>query len=132
MVDVVSKVHNNLKKRTLVSGRIYVKASFNNVSVVFTDYHGNVQVWSKSGHVGFKGAKKSTPHAAQVVAQNVLSKIKVLGVKVIDVFLSGSNGSVRDAVVKYFAMQADLTILSIQDVTGRPHNGCRSRKKRKQ
>ena len=113
----------------IISGIAYIQASFNNTFITITDKQGNVLTWSTPGVVGFSGSKKSTPFAAQVAASDAARKAKDLGLKNVDVYVNGP-GSGRESAIR--ALQANgLMINSIKDVTPLPHNGCRSRKKRR-
>lgn len=120
------------KKRALkgvTAGIVHIQASFNNTIVTITDRQGNVIVWSTPGVVGFNGSKKSTPFAAQVAASDAARKAKDLGLQTVEVLVKGP-GSGRESAIR--AIQANgLAVTSIKDVTPLPHNGCRSRKKRR-
>jgi small subunit ribosomal protein S11 len=111
------------------SGIAHVVASFNNTSMTITDMQGNVIGWSSAGKVGFKGSRKSTAYAAQLVAQDCGRQAMSHGMKEIEVHVKGP-GSGRESAVR--ALQAiGLEITSIKDVTPIPHNGCRAPKKRR-
>lgn len=108
---------------------VYVQASFNNTIISLTDEHGKVLAWASAGSVGFKGARKSTPFAAQMTAEHVCRKSVEKGFGQVDVFLKGA-GSGRETALR--ALQAsELQILSLSDITPLPHNGCRPSKKRR-
>ncbi|MFA6428021.1 MAG: 30S ribosomal protein S11 [Candidatus Buchananbacteria bacterium] len=110
-------------KRQVAFGRAYVKATYNNTIVTFTDQNGNVLGWSSAGKVGFAGPKKSTPYAAGIIIKDVVEKTKDYGLKEVNVFVQGV-GSGREAAVR--ALNANgLNVLSIKDVTPIPHGGCR-------
>ena len=112
-----------------VTGKAFVKATFNNVVVTITDVYGNVISWSSAGRNGFKGSRKNTPFAAQVTAEAASKEAFDLGLRKVDVFVKGP-GSGREAAVR--SMQTvGLEILSIRDVTPIPHNGCRPPKRRR-
>jgi small subunit ribosomal protein S11 len=111
------------------NGIAHVKASFNNTIVTITDLMGNVIAWSSAGHVGFKGSRKSTPYAAQVVSENAAKKARDMGMLKVDVAVTGP-GAGREAAIR--ALQAaGLTVENIRDVTPVPHNGCRPPKRRR-
>ena len=115
--------------RVVSSGRAYITATFNNTQVSITDLQGNMIAWSSAGVMGFKGAKKSTAYAAQVVASDCARKGMEQGLKVIDVFIKGP-GAGRESAVR--ALQAaGLMVSSIKDITPVPHNGCRPPKRRR-
>ena len=110
-------------------GVAYIRSTFNNTIITITDQQGNSLCWASSGTVGFKGARKGTPFAAQLAAKEVSSKAKEFGVRYIDVRIKGP-GAGRESAIR--ALQADgMEIKSIRDVTPIPHNGCRVRKRRR-
>jgi small subunit ribosomal protein S11 len=116
-------------KRNVAKGIVHVKASFNNTIVTITDANGETLAWDSAGTVGFKGARKSTPFAAQRAAEQCAIKVRKMGVSEVEVRISGP-GSGRESAVT--ALQAaGLRISSIEDVTPLPHNGCRPAKKRR-
>jgi small subunit ribosomal protein S11 len=112
-----------------VTGKVFVKATFNNVVITVTDVYGNVISWSSAGRNAFMGSRKNTPFAAQVTAQAAGKEAYDLGLRKVDVFVKGP-GSGREAGIR--SLQAvGLEILSIRDITPIPHNGCRPPKKRR-
>lgn len=112
-----------------ISGRAYIKATFNNVIVTITDVYGNTISWSSAGKNGFKGSRKNTPFAAQVSADAAAKAAYALGLRKVEVFVKGP-GSGREAAIR--ALQtAGLEITTIRDVTPIPHNGCRPPKRRR-
>lgn len=117
-------------RRNVARGVAYVKATFNNTIVTITDNNGNVLSSCSAGSVGgFKGSRKSTPFAAQRAAETAASRAQKSGLTEIEVRVKGP-GSGRESAVT--ALQgAGLKILSIEDVTPIPHDGCRPRKKRR-
>jgi small subunit ribosomal protein S11 len=114
--------------RIVEKGRMYVTATFNNTLVTITDQSGNVISWSSTGSSGFSGSKKSTPYAATVTIEKVLSGAKEYGMKQIEVFIKGP-GPGRDASLRVLR-GSGLKINLIADVTPIPHNGTRPRKKK--
>ena len=119
------------EKKVISSGKVYVQASFNNTIVTVTDKKGNVLSWSSSGSMqGFRGAKKSTPFAAQVVSESAAKKaIETYGLKDVDVFVKGP-GVGRESAIR--ALDAcGLKVNIIKDITPVPHNGCRPKKRRR-
>lgn len=116
-------------KKQITKGRVYIQATYNNTIVSFTDSQGNVLVWSSAGKCGFKGPKKATAYAANVVVQQAMDKVRAIGLKDVDVFVKGV-GAGREAAVRALAAQG-LNILSLKDVTPIPHNGPRSPKPRR-
>ena len=124
MATAKRKVRKNVAKAI-----VYVKATFNNTIVTFTDANGNVLCSASPGHVGFKGSRKSTPFAAQRAAEEAAFKAKKMGVTEVEVRVKGP-GSGRESAVT--ALQsARMRITAIEDITPIPHNGCRPRKKRR-
>ena len=114
-------------RKNVVKGVAHIHSTFNNTIVTITDEAGSVLTWSSAGALGFKGAKKSTPYAAQVAADAAATSAKDYGVKTVDVNIKGP-GSGREAAVR--ALQsAGLEIAAIIDATPVPHNGCRPPKR---
>jgi len=116
-------------RRQVRKGRVYIKSSYNNTLVLFTDMHGNSLAWSSAGLLGFKGAKKATTYAANQVALDANEKVQKYGLKDIEVFVRGV-GSGRDAALRALA-QKGYNLLAIKDITPVPHNGCRPKKPRR-
>ncbi|MDI6704031.1 MAG: 30S ribosomal protein S11 [bacterium] len=117
------------EKRIVNLGIAHIHSTFNNTIVTITDMLGNVITWASAGVVGFKGSRKGTPFAAQMVSESCAKKAIERGMKEIQVHVSGPGGG-RESAIR--ALQAaGLRIKSIKDVTPIPHNGCRPRKKRR-
>ncbi len=117
-------------QKKVEKGRIYVSASFNNTLVTVTDSEGNVLTWGSAGSSGFKGTRKSTPFAATTAVENtVRDAIEKVGLKETEIYIKGP-GAGRDAALRAIRA-AGLKIMSISDVTPIPHNGPRSKKKRR-
>ena len=115
--------------KNISTGIANISATFNNTQVTITDMHGNLIGWSAAGRVGFKGSRKSTAYAAQMVAQDAARQAMAHGMKEVEIRVKGP-GSGRESAIR--ALQAiGLEISSIKDVTPVPHNGCRPRKKRR-
>jgi len=113
----------------VTQGIAHVQASFNNTIVSITDLRGGVIGWSSAGKCGFKGSRKSTAYAAQMVAQDACRQAMGHGLKEVEVRVKGP-GSGRESAVR--AMQAiGLDVTVIRDVTPIPHNGCRPPKQRR-
>ncbi len=125
---VVKKKRRKIR-RQVRRGRAYIKSSYNNTLVLFTDVHGNSLAWSSAGFLGFKGAKKATTYAANQVALDAHEKVQKYGLKDIEVFVRGV-GSGRDAALRALA-QKGYNLLAIKDTTPVPHNGCRPKKPRR-
>ncbi len=125
----VIKVRKAKGSKNVTSGVANVLASFNNTIVSITDQKGQVIAWSSAGKCNFRGSRKSTAYAAQVVAQDAARNAMSHGLKDIVIRVSGP-GLGRDSAIR--ALQAiGLEITSIVDVTPIPHNGCRPRKRRR-
>jgi small subunit ribosomal protein S11 len=117
-------------KRHVVRGIVHVKATFNNTRITITDPSGDVIASESAGSVGgFKGSRKSTPFAATRAAESAAAKARKSGMIEVEVRVKGP-GSGRDSAVTGL-QAAGLKVLSIEDVTPIPHNGCRPRKKRR-
>jgi small subunit ribosomal protein S11 len=117
------------RERVEANGIAHIQSTFNNTIVTLTDIYGNVISWSSAGKVGFKGSRKSTPFAAQVASENAAKAAMELGLRKVEVLISGP-GSGREAAVR--SLQATgLEISAIKDVTPIPHNGCRPPKRRR-
>ena len=114
-------------KKNVVSGVAHVHSTFNNTIVSICDEAGNVIAWSSAGALGYKGSRKSTPYAAQLVAEAAGKTAMDHGMKKVDVSVKGP-GPGREAAVRALST-AGLEIVSISDVTPIPHNGCRPPKK---
>ena len=130
-VNEIKKV-SNIKKKTkknITTGIAFVNATFNNTIVSITDDSGNVIAWSSAGSKGFKGSRKSTPYAAQIAADTAATKAQEHGLKILTVKVKGP-GAGRETALR--ALQSrGFKILSIKDVTTKPHNGSRPPKKRR-
>ena len=115
--------------KNVTHGIAHVQASFNNTIVSITDQKGAVIGWSSAGKCGFKGSRKSTAYAAQMVAQDACRQAMSHGLREVEVRVKGP-GAGRESAVR--AMQAvGLEITVIRDVTPVPHNGCRPPKQRR-
>ena len=123
------KVRKAKGSKNITSGFANVTATFNNTIVSITDTKGNVIAWSSAGKCNFRGSRKSTAYAAQVVAQDAARNAMAHGLKEVQIRVSGP-GLGRDSAIR--GLQAiGLEISSIVDVTPVPHNGCRPRKRRR-
>ena len=117
------------EKRVVHSGLVHIQATFNNTIVTITDGEGNTVSWSSSGSLGFRGSRKGTPFAAQQAALTAAGKATEVGLRSVDVRVSGP-GSGRESAVRALAT-AGLDVRTIRDTTPMPHNGCRAPKKRR-
>ena len=123
------KVRKAKGSKNITTGLANILASFNNTVVTMTDLKGNVIAWSSAGKCNFRGSRKSTAYAAQIVAQDAARNAMSHGLKDVIIRVSGP-GLGRDSAIR--ALQAiGLEIVSIVDVTPIPHNGCRPRKRRR-
>ena len=111
------------------NGIAHILATFNNTIVTITDMKGNVIGWSSAGKVGFKGSRKSTAYAAQMVAQDASRQAMGHGLKEVEVLVKGPGAGRESAVRALQAIGLELTV--IRDVTPGPHNGCRPPKQRR-
>ncbi len=125
------KKKDRKKKAPLLSniGIAHIKATFNNTIVSITDLKGNVLTWSSAGAVGFKGAKKSTPYAAQLASLNAAKQAREMGLRELEVLVKGP-GPGRESAIRSL-QAAGLSVKKIKDITPMPHNGCRPKKKRR-
>ena len=110
-------------------GMAFIKATYNNTIVTLTDTSGNVLSWASAGIAGFKGPKKSTPYAAQIIARIAIEKAKEFGLTEVSAMVKGV-GPGRESAVR--ALNANgLIVTRIKDITPIPHNGCRAKKPRR-
>lgn len=124
-----AKVIKAKGSKNVGAGIVFVRSSFNNTMVTITDRNGNVIGWSTSGKMGFRGSRKGTAYAAQVVAQDACRQAMGHGLREAEVRLRGP-GSGRESAVR--AVQAlGVEVTTIKDVTPIPHNGCRPPKARR-
>jgi 30S ribosomal protein S11 len=127
------KLVKKRKKKTdkvVKIGRAYINATYNNTMISLTDNNGDVISWASAGMAGFKGAKKATPYASQIITKIACQKAKEeYGLEEVSVFVSGV-GTGREAAIR--ALNANgLNVTSIKDTTPVPHNGCRPKKPRR-
>jgi len=116
-------------KKTVYDGNVYIQATFNNTIVTITDLEGNAISWASAGGLGFRGAKKSTPYAAQTTCETAAKKAMDSGLREVNVLVKGP-GVGRESAIRALGVLG-LTVRSIRDVTPIPHNGCRPRKTRR-
>jgi len=128
VADTTKKKKKKIQRVESV-GVVHIQASFNNTIISIADSRGGVISWSSAGKVGFKGAKKSTPFAAQVAGQACAREAIDAGLKRVEVWVKGP-GSGREAAIRSI-QAAGLEISAIRDVTPIPHNGCRASKRRR-
>jgi small subunit ribosomal protein S11 len=116
-------------KSNLRNGIVHIQSTFNNTIVTITNRNGDTVSWASAGSSGFKGARKSTPFAAQTAAEKAAIDAVDSGIKSVDILMKG-QGSGRETVIKAIE-GAGLEITSIQDITAVSHNGCRPPKRRR-
>ena len=116
-------------KSNLRNGVVHIQSTFNNTIVTITNRNGDTVSWASAGSSGFKGARKSTPFAAQTAAEKAALEAVDSGIKSVDILMKG-QGSGRETVIKAIE-GAGLEITSIQDITAVSHNGCRPPKRRR-
>lgn len=117
------------ERKNIERGQAHIQSTFNNTIVTLTDSAGNAISWASAGQMGFKGSRKSTPFAAQMVAETASKKAMEHGLKTVEVFVKGP-GSGREAAIRSL-QAAGLEVSLIKDVTPIPHNGCRPPKRRR-
>lgn len=125
----MAKAKKKKEKKVVFEGNVYIQATFNNTIVTVTDMRGNAISWASAGGLGFRGAKKSTPFAAQSTAETASTKAKDFGLREVHVFVKGPGVGRESAIRSLGAL--GLRVKSIHDVTPIPHNGCRPRKSRR-
>lgn len=116
-------------RRDIPNGNAFIQCSFNNTIVTITDATGGVICWSSAGRKGFKGARKSTPFAAQIAAEDAAKQAVEHGVRGLSVYVNGP-GAGRETALRGLQV-AGLRINFIRDTTPIPHNGCRPPKRRR-
>lgn len=117
------------EKKTVYEGKVFIQATFNNTIVTITDLNGNAISWASAGGLGFRGAKKSTPYAAQTTAETASKKALDYGLREVHVFVKGPGVGRESAIRSLGAL--GIVVKSIKDITPIPHNGCRPRKSRR-
>ena len=127
-VSIAEKKRKKVKRQVL-KGRANIQCTYNNTIITISDLNGAVLGWSSSGHLNFKGAKKSTPYAATQVVADVTEKVKKYGLQELEVFVKGI-GSGREASIRALSNNG-FNLTGIKDVTPMPHNGCRPRRPRR-
>nr|YP_010713823.1 ribosomal protein S11 [Galdieria phlegrea]UNJ16235.1 ribosomal protein S11 [Galdieria sp.]WDA99713.1 ribosomal protein S11 [Galdieria sulphuraria]WDA99905.1 ribosomal protein S11 [Galdieria phlegrea] len=129
MVKEIKKNIVKKQKKNIYNGITHIKSTFNNTIINITDVNGNTVAWASAGQVGFKGAKKATPFAAQTTAEKAGKQALENGMRQIEIRINGP-GSGRETAIR--ALQAiGLKITTIKDITPIPHNGCRPPKRRR-
>lgn len=116
-------------KKVVNFGVASIKSTFNNTTISLCDILGNTLAWTSAGSVGLKGTRKSTAYAAQLAVKNIVSKASDMGMQKLEIVIKG-RGNGRDSAIRSL-LSAGLKIVSIEDKTAVPHNGCRPPKKRR-
>ena len=129
MAKRTRKVSKKRVKKNIQSGIAHIQATFNNTIITISDVSGNVISWSSAGVQGFKGSRKNTPFAAQLAAADAAKKAKEHGLKSITIYVKGP-GSGRESAIRGIASEG-YKVTMLKDVTPIPHNGCKSRKRRR-
>nr|QCI04839.1 ribosomal protein S11 [Bornetia secundiflora] len=128
MAKQIRKTHNKNKKN-IINSITHIKSTFNNTIITITDLKGETISWCSSGASGFKGAKKSTPFAAQTAAEKAAKYAMDYGIKQTEVLVNGPGAGRETAIRSLQAIGIEITL--IKDITPVPHNGCRPPKKRR-
>jgi len=129
MAQKTRKLTVKKSRSNLGTGVVHIQSTFNNTIVTITNIAGDTISWASSGSSGFKGARKGTPFAAQTAAEKAALEALSTGIKTVEILVKG-QGSGRETAIRSIE-GAGLEILSIQDITPVPHNGCRPRKRRR-
>jgi len=129
MAQTKKKLTGKKEKNSFPSGIVHIQSTFNNTIVTITNLSGDTVAWASAGSSGFKGARKSTPFAAQTAAEKVALEALSTGMKNVEIIVKG-QGSGRETAIRAIE-SAGFEIISIQDVTAVPHNGCRPPKRRR-
>ena len=126
----MAKIKTRKKQKKVVSvGIASIKTTFNNTIITISDILGNTVCWASAGTSGFKGSRKNTPFAAQTAAKNAAGKASEYGMEKVEIVVKG-RGNGRESSIRALK-SAGLKIVSIEDKTSVPHNGCRPPKKRR-
>ena len=129
MAQISRKSTIRKDKSSLRNGVVHIQSTFNNTIITITNINGDTVSWASAGSSGFKGARKSTPFAAQTAAEKAALQAANIGIKSVDILVKG-QGSGRETAIRAIE-GAGLEITSIQDITAVPHNGCRPPKRRR-
>ncbi len=129
MAKTIRKSTTKNNKTTFTSGIVHIQSTFNNTIVTITNLNGDTISWASAGSSGFKGARKSTPFAAQTAAEKAALEALSTGMKNVEILVKG-QGSGRETAIRAIE-GAGFEITSIQDITSVPHNGCRPPKRRR-
>ena len=125
----MAKATKKKVKKNIPLGNCYIQCGFGNTIVTMTDSEGGTVSWSSAGHLGFKGSRKGTPFAAQTAAEKAAVQAFSGGLKNVDIYIKG-QGSGRETAIRAIE-NSGFRVISIQDITPVPHNGCRPPKRRR-
>lgn len=129
MVQTTKKSVTKKAKNSFTNGVVHIQSTFNNTIITITNLQGDTISWASAGSSGFKGARKSTPFAAQTAAEKASLEALTNGMKKVEILVKG-QGSGRETAIRAIE-GAGFEISSIQDITSVPHNGCRPPKRRR-
>jgi len=129
MAQKIRKTTSRKEKKNIVTGVVHIQSTFNNTIITVTNLTGDTISWASAGSAGFKGARKGTPFAAQTAAEKAALEALNSGLKSVEILVKG-QGSGRETAIRSI-QGVGLDIISIQDVTPVPHNGCRPPKRRR-
>jgi small subunit ribosomal protein S11 len=129
MIQKIRKITSKKDRNNYTNGIIHINSTFNNTIVTITNLTGNTISWASAGSSGFKGARKGTPFAAQTAAEKAAAEALTIGLKTVEILVKG-QGSGRETAIRSI-QGAGFDIISIQDITPVPHNGCRPPKRRR-
>ena len=129
MAQATKKLTMKKEKNSFTNGIVYIQSTFNNTIVTVTNLTGDTISWASAGSSGFKGARKSTPFAAQTAAEKAALEALNNGIKNVEILIKG-QGSGRETAIRAIE-GVGFQISSIQDITSVPHNGCRPPKRRR-
>ena len=129
MAQKIRKILVKKDKTKTINGVVHIQSTFNNTIVTITNLTGDTISWASAGSAGFKGARKSTPFAAQTAAEKAALEALSTGMKSVEILVKG-QGSGRETAIRAIE-GAGFDISAIQDITSVPHNGCRPPKRRR-
>ena len=129
MAKTTKKSASKKDKNSFANGVVHIQSTFNNTIVTISNLNGDTIAWASAGSSGFKGARKSTPFAAQTASEKAALEALSNGMKSVKILVKG-QGSGRETAIRAIE-GAGFEISSIQDITSVPHNGCRPPKRRR-
>lgn len=129
MPQTTKKSGSKRERNSFTNGIVHIQSTFNNTIITITNLTGDTIAWASAGSAGFKGARKSTPFAAQTAAEKAALEALTTGMKNVEILVKG-QGSGRETAIRAIE-GAGFDISSIQDITSVPHNGCRPPKRRR-